>query len=57
MMGPKHKPSRIDQEIERNLRRAFDDVAEQELPSRFTDLLQQLRAQETQVRASEETDE
>ena len=56
-MGPKHKPARIVQEIERNLLRAFYDVAEQELPSRFTDLLHQLRAQETQVRASEETDE
>ncbi|MEM1302546.1 MAG: NepR family anti-sigma factor [Pseudomonadota bacterium] len=29
--------------MERNLKRAYEDVAQQELPSRFTDLLAQLK--------------
>ncbi|MEO0390170.1 MAG: NepR family anti-sigma factor [Pseudomonadota bacterium] len=45
-MAQKKRPSKIEQEIDQNIKRAFDDIAEQELPSRFTDLLNQLRAQD-----------
>lgn len=45
-MSRANKNSRIEQEIDDNLRRAFDEVANQELPSRFTDLLSQLRQQD-----------
>ncbi|MEM8822953.1 MAG: NepR family anti-sigma factor [Pseudomonadota bacterium] len=45
-MSRANRTSSIDEEIERNLKRAYDDVAEQELPSRLTDLLAQLKAQD-----------
>ncbi|WP_299695043.1 NepR family anti-sigma factor [uncultured Tateyamaria sp.] len=56
-MGPKDNSSRMDAEIDKNLKRAFDDVAGQELPSRFTDLLDQLRAQEAEAPDTETKDE
>ncbi|WP_299141267.1 NepR family anti-sigma factor [uncultured Tateyamaria sp.] len=40
------KTSSVADEIDKNIKRAFDDVANQALPSRFTDLLDQLRAQD-----------
>jgi len=57
MMGPNDKSSRIDEEIDKNLKRAFDDVAGQELPSRFTDLLEQLRSQDANNTRPETPDE
>lgn len=33
--------------IDANLKRAFDDVLNQDIPDRFTDLLAELRAAET----------
>lgn len=45
-MSRSKKNSRIEQEIDENLKRAFDEVANQDLPSRFTDLLSQLRNQD-----------
>ncbi|WP_415922101.1 NepR family anti-sigma factor [Tateyamaria sp. SN6-1] len=38
--------SSVVEEIDKNLKRAFDDMANQALPSRFTDLLDQLREQD-----------
>lgn len=46
-MAGKDTPSKVEEEIDKNLKRAFDDIAQQELPSRFTDLLDQLRAQDS----------
>lgn len=40
------KTSRVDREIDANLKRAYEDVINQEVPDRFTDLLAQLRAAE-----------
>ena len=37
-----------DREIDENLKRAFNEVASQQVPDRFTELLEQLRKQETQ---------
>ena len=45
-MSKKDTSSKFEQEIDKNLKRAFDDIAQQDLPSRFTDLLDQLRAQD-----------
>jgi len=45
-MTRKQLNSRITQEIDRNLKQAFDDTANQPVPDRFTDLLAQLRAAE-----------
>lgn len=33
----------IEQQIDKNLKRAFDEVAREPVPDRFMDLLQQLR--------------
>ncbi|MBY5987849.1 RNA polymerase subunit sigma-70 [Roseovarius atlanticus] len=35
--------SRVQNTIDENLKRAFEDVASEPLPSRFTDLLEQLK--------------
>ncbi len=42
-MKQDRKISSLEQEIEANLKRAYDDVASQEVPDRFTQLLNQLR--------------
>ena len=38
------RTSRVENTIDENLKRAFEDVASEPLPSRFTDLLEQLKA-------------
>lgn len=55
-MNQSRKSSRVEEEIDRNLKRAYDEVANQELPSRFTDLLEQLRAQERPAGSEDEDD-
>ncbi len=40
--------SRIEAEIDRNLRRAYDDVVNEDVPDRFTQLLNELRAKDSQ---------
>jgi hypothetical protein len=45
-MTRKQLNSRVVEEIDRNLRQAFDDMAQQPVPDRFTDLLAQLKAAE-----------
>ena len=45
-MSRKDKTSRIAQEIDKNLKRAYDEVANEEIPTRLTDLLEQLRSQD-----------
>ena len=42
-MKQERKISSLEQEIEANLKRAYNDVASQEVPDRFTQLLNQLR--------------
>lgn len=42
-MKQDRKPSSLEQEIETNLKRVYEDVASQEVPDRFTQLLEQLR--------------
>lgn len=42
-MKQDRKPSSLEQEIEANLKRVYDDVAKQRIPDRFTQLLDQLR--------------
>lgn len=41
------KRSRLQSEIDDNLRKAFDEVVKQDVPDRFLNLLDHLRAQET----------
>ncbi len=45
-MTRKKLNSRIADEIDRNLRQAFDDTVKEPVPNRFTDLLSQLKAAE-----------
>lgn len=42
-MKQDRKLSSLEQEIEANLKRVYDDVANQGVPDRFTQLLEQLR--------------
>ena len=42
-MTRQNRTSSADHEIDENLKRAFDNVASEPLPSRFTDLLDQLK--------------
>lgn len=46
-----------DREIDENLKRAFEQVASEPVPDRFTDLLKQLKEKETleKVKQSEES--
>lgn len=45
-MNSDRKATKVQQEIDDNLKRAYGDVTQQEVPDRFTDLLAQLRAAE-----------
>ena len=51
-MKQDRKLSSLEQEIEANLKRVYEDVAKQEVPDRFTQLLEQLRKAD---RSSSET--
>lgn len=46
-MKRKDENSRLVDQIDQNLKQAFDSVASEPVPDRFTDLLAQLRAKET----------
>ena len=45
-MSRTKKSEPLKDEIEANLKRVYDEVASEEVPARFTDLLSQLRAAE-----------
>lgn len=47
-MTSKKRTSSVEQTIDENLKRAYNDVASEPLPSRFTDLLNQLKSGEVQ---------
>lgn len=49
---PRNERNEIDARINDNLKRAFDEVAAEPLPSRFTDLLAQLRDSESKDQES-----
>nr|WP_293573761.1 NepR family anti-sigma factor [Phaeobacter sp.] len=49
------RPQSVDDQIDQNLRLVFDTVAEQPIPTRFLDLLDQLRAQDANAPFSENT--
>ena len=44
VMSNPHRQTRVQEEIEKNLKRAYDDVASEDLPDRFAELLQTLRS-------------
>lgn len=45
-MANKPRTSRLEQQIDDNLRRVYSDTVNEPLPERFTQLLDQLRQQE-----------
>ena len=47
-MTTKSRPSRLNQQIDENLRRVYSDAAAEPLPERFTQLIEKLREQEEQ---------
>jgi hypothetical protein len=54
-MKQDRKLTSLEHEIEANLKRVYDDVANQEVPDRFTQLLNQLR--EAEKPSAEESDD
>jgi hypothetical protein len=45
-MPAKRTKSKVDQQIDENLKRVYDDVLNADVPDRFIDLIQQLRQSE-----------
>lgn len=45
-MTQAQRKSRLQDEIDQNLKRAYEDVLKEDVPDRFTQLLDQLRAQD-----------
>lgn len=45
-MNKPGEPKNLQDQIEKNLKKVFDDIAQEEVPDRFKDLLAQLRASE-----------
>lgn len=43
-MKPQTRKADVDAQIDANLKRAFEDLANEPVPDRFTDLLNQLRS-------------
>ncbi|MBY6056143.1 hypothetical protein KUV26_09995 [Leisingera daeponensis] len=52
---PRARPRKeqADREIDENLKRAFEKVASEPVPDRFTDLLKQLKEKEAKSRAQQ----
>lgn len=46
---------RTEEEIDKNLKRAFDEIAEEPIPTRFASLLENLRQSKTITRPPDET--
>ena len=42
------KKSNVDQQIDENLRRVYDDALNENVPDRFTDLIRQLKESESE---------
>lgn len=56
-MANKRRTSSLDQQIDENLRRVYSDTANEPLPDRFTQLLDQLRKQERDKSGSTSEDD
>lgn len=52
-MTKKRRNTKVDQQIDENLRRVYAEAAEEAVPDRFTQLLEQLRQQEQSKEAGE----
>lgn len=56
-MKPDKRRADMDQQIDANLKRAFESMANEPVPDRFTDLLNQLRASGTADKNTGNTDD
>lgn len=52
-MTKKRRNPKVDQQIDENLRRVYSEAAHEPVPDRFTQLLDQLRQQETAKKSGE----
>lgn len=52
-MPEKDRAAKMEQLIDANLKRAFNDVLKEDVPDRFTNLLAELRAAESKNRSSD----
>ncbi len=50
-MTKKRRNTKVDQQIDENLRRVYSEAAQEPVPDRFTQLLEQLREQEQSKQA------
>ncbi len=50
-MTKKRRNTKVDQQIDENLRRVYSEAAQEPVPDRFTQLLEQLRQQEQSKQA------
>ncbi|RKF14870.1 RNA polymerase subunit sigma-70 [Roseovarius spongiae] len=55
-MATEKRGSRLDQEIDRNLQRVYKETIDEEVPDRFTRLLQQLKESEAGASPKEAED-
>lgn len=53
-MTKERRNTKLDQQIDENLRRAYSEAANEPIPDRFTQLLEQLRQQEQSKEAEED---
>ena len=53
-MSKKRRNPKVDQQIDENLRRVYAEAAEEPVPDRFRQLLDQLRQQEQSKQADED---
>ncbi|MEO3415099.1 NepR family anti-sigma factor [Roseovarius sp. CAU 1744] len=53
-MSKKRRNPKVDQQIDENLRRVYAEAAEEPVPDRFTQLLEQLRQQEQSKQGDED---
>ncbi|WP_268955028.1 NepR family anti-sigma factor [Roseovarius salincola] len=56
-MAENSRTSKLNQQIDDNLRRVYSDASSEPVPERFTRLLEQLRQQEQGVRAEDQAED
>lgn len=55
-MASDRKKSKVDLQIDENLKRVYDDVAKEAVPDRFLDLIQQLKKSGSTQQAEKKDD-
>jgi len=56
-MKPQNRKTEVDEQIDENLKRAFEDMANAPVPDRFAELLDQLKNSTPKAQAGENADD